>query len=122
MMEKQVIEWIPVSERLPEPNQIVHVVVGGYYNNGKGATTMAQYIAPKTTDADDFLAEEWCSDPEMTEYDEEKDVYWVLEGWFEYTLEADMSYRLSRPVSHWHPRLALPSKNPVRDMDVPKIK
>lgn len=98
-------EWIPVNERLPERLQPVFAEVK---MNEKIFITAAQYVAPKTVLASDFLDDEYREGAE--EYDEEIDDYWVIEGWWENSIEADTNWMLSGEVTHWRP---LPSSPEV---------
>jgi len=92
-------EWIPVSEMLPDNKQAV--LVSCIYH-GKRFTQKATHIARKTVLAEDFLSDEYdCSSVE--EYDEENDTYWVREGWWEDSLEADTNWALTGEVTHWQP-------------------
>jgi hypothetical protein len=91
--------WIKVSERLPDNKQAV--LVSCIYH-GKRFTQKATHIARKTVLAEDFLSDEYdCSSVE--EYDEENDTYWVREGWWEDSLEADTNWALTGEVTHWQP-------------------
>ena len=93
-------QWVPVSERLPECKKSVFVSCISPHT-GNRFTQKAVYISPKTVLADDFLSDECdCSDGIM-EYDEEKDCYWVTEGWFEDSLEAEINYHITWEVTHW---------------------
>jgi len=95
-------QWIPVSERLPECKKSVFVSCISPHT-GNRFTQKAVYISPKTVLADDFLSDECdCSDGIM-EYDEENDCYWVTEGWFEDSLEAEINYHITWEVTHWLP-------------------
>jgi len=97
--------WIPVSERLPESLQPVFAKVK---TNGKIFITAAQYVAPKTVLASNFLDDEYREGAE--EYDEEIDDYWVVEGWWENSIEADVNWKLSGEVIAWRPLPAAPEE------------
>jgi hypothetical protein len=99
------VRWVPVSERLPEAKQSVLVIV----KRGQRHTEKACYIPPKTVLAEDFLSDEFdCEDAE--EYDEENDCYWVVEGWWEDSWEADSNWKMSGEVTHWMPLPAQPEE------------
>ena len=92
--------WIPVTERLPESGKHVLVacecrsygsVVGKYVCDG-------YYAAPKTITGG-------CGDDCATEYDEEDDNYYLLEGWYEIIKNWDDYNSIVIPdfVTHWMP-------------------
>lgn len=90
--------WISVEDRLPECQQRVLA----YYSNefGKKRIELACYIPPKTVKSEDYLSDE----AEGCEwYDEENDCYWVNEGWFEDSWEADTNWAITVPITHWMP-------------------
>lgn len=91
-------KWISIKERLPEI--LTGVLVRYISSYGKTHTTIAQYIAPKTVLEEDFLDDdaEGCS-----EYDEEKDCFWVIEGWWENSWESETNWKLTGTVTHWMP-------------------
>ena len=94
------LRWIPVTERLPEVMKKVEVVCLSEYN--KHFTGLAQYIPAHTVLEEEFINEDyWGDEYQLSEYDEEEDKYYVKEGWFEYTLEGEMMYKLSIPVICW---------------------
>ncbi len=94
----EAMKWVPVGERLPEAKQSVLVIV----KHRQRHIEKACYIPPKTVLAEDFLSDEFdCEDAE--EYDEENDCYWVKEGWWEDSWEADNNWKMSGEVTHWMP-------------------
>jgi hypothetical protein len=62
----------------------------------------ACYIPPKTVLADDFLSDEWDCES-AAEYDEEKDCYWVTEGWWEASWDAETNWKIAGEVIGWLP-------------------
>lgn len=91
-------EWISVQDRLPDV--ITPVIVSMIGNSGKRYLTMAEYIPSKTIRAEYYLDDnaEGCD-----EYDEEKDCFWVIAGWFEYQTVPDLNWKLDDEVTHWMP-------------------
>jgi hypothetical protein len=95
-------KWVSVKDALPECKKSVFISCTSPHT-GNRFTQKAVYISPKTVLADDFLSDECdCSDGIM-EYDDENDCYWVTEGWFEDSLEAEINYHITWEVTHWQP-------------------
>lgn len=92
--------WIPVDEELPEP--LVKVFVKILSVNNKEFVITAQYVPPRTVLAEDFLDPDY-SDLELEDYDKENDIFYVVEGWWEHTYEADVNYMISDKVTSWRP-------------------
>ena len=67
-----------VTDKMPESGK--RVIFGWVNSLGKRRTSIGFYAAPKSIDADDY------DEPTLYEYDEEKDGYWLHEGWYEETL------------------------------------
>lgn len=91
--------WIRVSEHLPDTGK--KVIASFTNSHGKRRTICAHYIARWTTPSDNF------SDHELNhEYHEEKDEYFLCEGWYE-NIEnwGDFSsVSVSEgDISHWMP-------------------
>lgn len=102
-------QWIPVTERLPEPETEVlvlaerksyspkeksvttyHIVTNGMYEDGK----------KNTEDSN------WWWETYGFEYDEELDAYIIPEGWWEYKHyngDEDHNYTIDDVVTHWMP-------------------
>lgn len=92
--------WIEIKDRLPEAEKRVL----GFYTNACNMPRIdiVQYIPAKTVLASDFLSEdaEGCS-----EYDEEIDEYYVVEGWWESSWESETNWKITEEITHW---MALP--------------
>lgn len=79
--EKQQREWIPVSERLPEPEKEVEVTVKVKYENGERTfTCRAIYENGKIWRENSNFC--W-NDFDNVVYDTKRDDWKVPEGWFE---------------------------------------
>ena len=102
-------KWIPVSERLPEPETEVLVLAERkcYSFKAKGVTTfhivtngMYEDGTKNTEDSN------WCWETDGFEYDEELDAYIIPEGWWEYKHyngDEDHNYAIDDVVTHWMP-------------------
>jgi len=85
--------WIPVTERLPKPQQFV--LIAYTHMLGKGLVTMGGYVPAKTVesnfecDVDD-------------EYDESTGIYYLKEQWVDESAES-VGHRKISNVTHWMP-------------------
>lgn len=100
-----VSQWIPCSERLPEPGVTVLIhQQTGYKDNT--VTVIGRYVSRLTE------PHYWGSDgaDDWLEYDEEKDEYFCPEGWYEnqHNWGEYSSLFISQPVTHWMPLPAAP--------------
>lgn len=89
--------WIPVTERPPESGK--HVLLCCEVKPSKGKYVCdGYYAAPKTIVGG-------CGGDFATEYDEEKDEYFLLEGYYEVIKNWDdfSSIAIEDVVTHWMP-------------------
>ena len=97
------IEWISVEDK--KPPSLKRVLVYGLHDCGKTRQEIAQYIAPKTVLEEDFISDEFIGDDiGCTEYDEETDSYWGVEGWWEGSMIAESNWKITDrdiKVTHW---------------------
>ena len=91
------LHWIKTDAE--KPKALEKVLAYGLNALGKGRIVMAQYIPPKTVLSEDFLSDEFGC--ECDEYDEENDCYWVTEGWWESSEEADTNWQISLKITHF---------------------
>lgn len=95
------MNWISVDDQLPESGK--RVLVRFEISSSKWKkqwVTCAEYIAPKSVLEADYMDEEYAG---SSEYDEEKDCYWTMSGWYEHNYEPETNWRLSEKVTHWMP-------------------
>lgn len=92
------MQWIGIDERLPETRQ--RVLVCFTTSSGKSWVTCADYIAPRTVLEEDYMDDEYSG---SGDYDEEKDCYWTMGGWYEFNYEPEVNWMLSEKVTHWMP-------------------
>lgn len=105
------ISWIPITEKMPNPKQRVYIVCERPKHGGGVIQfqTMAEYIPYMTVPEEDYMADEFHGDGD---YDEEEDAYYTQEGWYEYQSEAEVNWKISVKVTHWMPLFELPESNP----------
>ena len=113
-MKKQVIEdirnaqtisvWISVKDRLPKTEQKVLVSIKTAY--GTRCTTIAAHVGYHERNSE---SDGWSLDCEIDweEYDEENDVYWVPECWYEVNFVDDnpnwIIDKVDGEITHWMP-------------------
>ena len=100
--------WIPVTERLPESGKHVLAAceVRSYGSVSGRYVCDAYYAAAKSMTGG-------CGDDFATEYDEEDDEYYLLEGWYEVIKNWDDYNSIVIPsyVTHWMPLPQPPKEN-----------
>lgn len=92
-------EFISVEDELPPAKK--QVIAKLISENGKEYKTMAIYIPPRTILAEDFMMNH--DDSDFYEYDEEKDTYYVFEGWWEWQTVTDVNWKIYDKVIGWRP-------------------
>lgn len=102
-------EWIPVTERLPEPETEVLVLAERKYYSFKTKSPTIHHIVltgmyedgSKNTEDSEW----WWYDHDF-KYDEELDVYIIPEGWWEYKHyngDDEHNHPIDDCVTHWMP-------------------
>lgn len=91
------MEWIRTSAEMPGP----------------GEPVLACVDVPRAQKPPDFrqiiIRAAWYprwyevsgEDDEISEYNEEKDEYYLPEGWYEWNQEEEIHFKVSDHVSHW---------------------
>ncbi len=103
-LEQTFDKWNSVDKKKPEA--MIKVLAYGTNSLYKGRVIMAEYIPKNTIDSNDFLDDEFLGD--YSEYDDEKDIYWVKEGWWESSEESDTNWKVSLDITHWMSLPAIP--------------
>lgn len=90
---KEEEKWISVEKEMPKTG--VPVIAYGINENGKSRRLKA-YFAPKfSIDADCFEGD--------ADYCEEKDEYFLPEGWYEQNEYEDINWYVGLKITHWQP-------------------
>jgi len=87
------------NDELPEAKESVLALVKEKWS-GELYIERACYIPPKSIRADDFFLDD-LEDESVEEYDEELDLYWVAEGWWEDSHEANVNWKITGEVIGW---------------------
>lgn len=96
------MQWIPVTERLPESEKIV-LASAKSKTLGYRHTLMVAHIGHHEFTTEDYGWQEYEGD---TEYDEEKDCFWIPECWWEVNSVEDNGNWIidsDYEVTHWMP-------------------
>ncbi len=92
---KEQLRWRPVSEK-PEKKQEVLISYVDCY--GHRINVLGSYVRRLDEEADAT------DDEDITEYSEEKDEYYLAEGWYEHTTHSEYDYwLLHENVDMWLP-------------------
>ncbi len=100
--------WIKVE--LKKPPAAISVLIAHKNSLDKYWVSIAQYVPPKTVLAEDFLSND-IDTLSCEEYDEKNDCYWVIEGWWEASVSAEINWHISDEVTHWMPLPKTPTIN-----------
>ena len=101
-------KWIPVTERLPEPETEVLILAKHKTYSFKGTVT-TRYITTTGMYEDgrkNTEDSEWTWETDGFEYDEELDAYIIPEGWWEYKHyngDDEYNHPIDDTVTHWMP-------------------
>jgi len=85
--------WINTKDQMPKSGQLVFAFGVNEYQ--KNRTIRACY-AERFTIQDD-------NEYEAAEYCEEKDEYYLMEGWYESNECEDVNWFVQFPITHWMP-------------------
>ena len=89
----QAIQWQKVAARKPEHGKIVLICIV--------TEQLKRQIPLRAVWYDRFTEEDNYNENEATEYCEEKDAYFVREGWYEFNQCDEVNWAVSDTVSHW---------------------
>lgn len=91
--------WISIKEKLPDTKQ--RVLVSFTTSSGKySSITCADYIAPRSVLEEDYMSDDYVG---QGDYDDENDCYWTASGFYEWSYESEVNWKLSEEVTHWMP-------------------
>lgn len=100
MKQEGMMTWIPITEKYPEGEEPVFVVVD--FGKGRRRVLRAMWAPKNTVDGsmDDYDGD--------LDYSEEKDCYYWPEGWYEWNEFDEMRWHVGGTVTHWMPLPELP--------------
>tara|TARA_R100001086_G_scaffold108115_1_gene54596 strand:+ start:1914 stop:2318 length:405 start_codon:yes stop_codon:yes gene_type:complete len=89
--------WISIDNAMPKPGKAV--IVSHVSRHGRRNVITACYFPRMNWEVMSWECdeEEWC------DYDEEEDIYYYPEGWYEFGYEMDTYHHISATVTHWIP-------------------
>lgn len=87
------MKWIKISECKPEHGKIVLICIVTEH--------LKRQIPLRAIWYDRFTEEDNYNENEATEYCEEKDAYFVREGWYEFNQCDEVNWEVSEEVTHW---------------------
>lgn len=90
--------WISAKDKKPATLKPVLVVLRR--GSGKVCVLKAEYVAPNSILEEDYINEEWWGEG-LSDYDEDKDCYWVKENWFECNWYGEYSCVIADKVISW---------------------
>lgn len=90
------MEWIKIENDLPKNQKLVQIAYKGKY------VTVGWYCRKFEVEADFDIDDDY-------DYDEERDEYFIKEGWRSQCLESEWYYTIS-DVTDWAPLLTHPLK------------
>lgn len=101
-------KWIPVTERLPEPETEVVILAERKTYSFKGKVTTHHIVTTGMYEDGSKNTEDsnWVWETDGFEYDEELDAYIIPEGWWEWKHYIDdecHNYAIDDVVTHWMP-------------------
>lgn len=112
--------WVSVKDRLPKTEQKVLVSIKTAY--GTRYTTIAAHVGYHERNSE---SDGWSLDYEIDweEYDEENDVYWVPECWYEVNFVDDnpnwIIDKVDGEITHWMPIPEPPKEEPQCQTPIP---
>ena len=95
--EKSDFAWRSVDDAMPSGGWTPRVLFAWVNTNGMTRVGAGSWIAARTVEAIGDMLEEDC------DYDEDRDVYFIKEGWREWGWDEEYSGTPDGPVTHWMP-------------------
>ncbi|SED09899.1 Protein of unknown function [Tenacibaculum sp. MAR_2009_124] len=86
------MNWTPITEKMPESGK--NILIAYLNSNGKTRVTIGFHAAKHTMECS---GEDYAEDED---YSEEKDEYFIKEGWHDMSWESEYRYPISN-VTHW---------------------
>lgn len=87
------MNWIEVKKQMPKSGK---TVIAFGLNEYKKKRTLRAFYAARFTVEDD-------NEYEAAEYNEEKDEYYLKEGWYEYNEHEEVHWKIDFLITHWMP-------------------
>ena len=104
------MDWISVKDRMPKSGEKVIALLQSKTLQRYRTITMLAHIGEHEKTTDDY---DWRDCECDTEYDEEKDCYWVKECWYEVNVVDDNPNWIidsDYNVTHWMPLPSFPTE------------
>ena len=97
---KKRCDYVSVEDRLPDTLKPVIIVIEKTKSNGEKTyfKSLARYVPYMTVKEEEFMADEYFA---QGDYNESEDEFYTPEGFYEWSYEADIHYRISDPVIAW---------------------
>jgi hypothetical protein len=99
--------WIKTTDKKPENMQKIYVLIKSpkYPKGYKYIHSIAIYISYMTVKEEDFMHEDYYG---YGDYNKLDDTIYVSAGFYEFSIESDMNYKISSNITHWMPLIQKP--------------
>lgn len=99
--------WISVTDKLPDPG--VRVLMLKKDDRGKWRTALGSWTKTRTEECDTDGCSQDCERCSFGDWDEDKEMAWKAEGFYEEPLESEYYYPIDG-ILYWQPRPAMPDE------------